>query len=164
MREASLISSVKGGKMGIITLFHAVFQAWHINPHIRHRHINIHRCVYVHTLWLSGEQLLFHKPGLARSDRLCITFFRTLFFLLITSPLLSLLSAAHPITASSLVFISVSNLPRHLFSYFLLFPFFFLFDSFSCFCHVICFFPFFLFSAYILFYGPCHGSLIISAS
>lgn len=65
--------------MGIITLFHAVFQVWRVNSHIRHGRINIHRCAYVRTVCLSGEKLLFHKPGRARSDRLCATFFRTLF-------------------------------------------------------------------------------------
>ena len=153
---------MKGGKMGIITLFRAVFQVWHINSHIRSRHVNIRRCVCVHPLsaWLSGEELLFHKSGRAGADRLCTTFFHTLFFFLSSSPLLSLLSAVvDPITASSLIFVSFSNPLRQLFIFFHVF----VLSLFSHFCHLICFFLLSI-SCLRLFYGPCHGSLIISAS
>lgn len=67
--------------------------------------------VRTHTVWLSGEKLLFHKPGRVRSDRLCTTVF------LNCSPILSLLSAVYPITASSLIFVSFSSLHGHLFTF-----------------------------------------------
>lgn len=116
--------------MGIITLFHAVFQVRHINSHIRYGHINIHRCVYVRTVWLSGEKLLFHKPGRARSDRLCTTFFCTLF----SSPLLSFQSLRlHLYLSPSPISLSIS-------SYFLMFSLL-LFHFFLSSVLTVCFFP-----------------------
>lgn len=100
---------------GIITLFRAASRGpTHRFPPSAPggSRINIHRCAYVRTAWLSGEEpLLFHKPGRAGSDRLGATFFRTLFS---SPPPLPPcpppLLFAFPLAASSLVFVSFCHL------------------------------------------------------
>lgn len=64
-------------------------------------------------------------------------------------------SALQPITSSTIIFVSLSNVPRRLLI-FLMYSLFSLFPS----CHLACVCSFFLFSAY---YCSCQGSLIISA-
>lgn len=71
------------------------------------KHTQMH--VRTHTVWLSGEKLLFYEPGLTA----CVQHFSTPSFSFPTPPHSShyfLLS----ITSSSLIFVFLSNLPCHL--------------------------------------------------
>ena len=148
----------KEGKLGIITLFHAIFQGRHVNPHIRSRHVNVRGLGgRTHTAWLSGEERLFHKPGRARSDRLCTTFFHTPFFLLNSSPLLSFTLCCR---SNHCVFTYILQSPQTSIHFF----FFFSCLVVSLFCHLICFFfSSFLFSPPSFFMTPVLASLIIPA-
>ncbi len=145
--------------MGIIALFHAVFQVCHANSHIRYRHVNMHRCVYVHTPYGWVERSCCFIIQVVSGQTACVQQFFTPCFSSSTSPHSSFLLCClsnHCVFTYIYLLLQSPQTSIHISSRFL----FFLSS-----CRLICvFFSFFLFSAYVSFYGACHGSLIISAS
>lgn len=66
---------MKAGK--IITLFHAVFQVWHINSHIRYGHINLHRSLYVCALYGWVERSCCFISQVVPGQTACVQHFST---------------------------------------------------------------------------------------